>query len=375
VALGLGFHTRIANLGCWLLATSLDQRNPALLIGGDTVLRLLLFWSLFLPLGARASLDARRPGEPREGRALGVASAALLLQVAVVYVAAAAWKRREPVWQQLHFLHEALRVDGVATALGRKLLALPDLLPGLTWAALQLETWGVLLAFSPFATGPLRALAVVLFVAFHAALGATLSLGLFPLAMMVAWTAFLPSWLFDRLRGAAPPSPPIRRSHGAVDFLAGCALILVALQNVAALPGHETLARSAALSGATRWLGLEQGWSLWTQPPTNRYYVFSARLRDGREVDLHRGGAPLDFEAPRRSSANNRWWKYQLLVSSVAGPPHRPLYVDYLTRAWNRDHPPEQAVESLELWLIEDVGAPTGDTMRRRRRLWPPGPR
>jgi hypothetical protein len=116
------------------------------LIGADTLLRLLLFWSLFLPLGARASLDARRVRPAREGRALGVASAALLLQVAAVYPIAA-FKRREPVWQELHFLGEAMRVDGVATRLGRLLLELPEaLLSALTWLSLQLETWGVLLS-------------------------------------------------------------------------------------------------------------------------------------------------------------------------------------------------------------------------------------
>lgn len=214
VAFGLGLHTRLANLGCWLLLTSLHHRNPFVLIGADTMLRLLLFWSLFLPLGARGSLDARRRPPARETSVLGVASAALLLQIAVVYPIAAAFKRREPVWQELRFLEEAMRVDGVATALGRKLLEVPEWLPALTWLSLQFETWAVLLAFSPLATGPLRTLAVFLFAGFHlAALGGTFSLGLFPLVMAVAWTAFLPPWFYARaLRaGRAPAGPRVGR--------------------------------------------------------------------------------------------------------------------------------------------------------------------
>ena len=85
---------------------------------------------------------------------------------------------------------------------------------------------------------------------------------------------------------------------------------------------------------------------------TNRYYVFAAKLRDGREVDLHRDGAPLDWNAPRRRSKNNHWWKYQLRLSSQRWAHMRPLYAAHLERRWNRDHP-EAPVESLELWMLD----------------------
>jgi hypothetical protein len=364
-ALALGARTRLATFACWLLLASLHHRNPFVLIGADTMLRLLLFWSLFLPLGARWSWDARRAEPARSGRALGVASAALLLQVAAVYPIAAAWKRREPVWQELRFFREAMQVEGVATALGRKLLALPDAaLSALTWLALQLEAWAFLLAFVPLATGPFRALAVALFLAFHlAGLGTTMSLGLFPIVMAVAWLPFVPSWLYERLGGARADAAPVR-SPLAADFLAGCAAIGIALHLAGGLAGAALPESRAQPAGAVlRHLGLEQGWSLWSRPPANRTYVFAAHLRDGRSVDLHRDGAPLDWDASRRRSANNRWWKYQLLVAEpIAAPTHAPLYAAWLTREWNDAHPPEAAIETLELWMLSADG---------RVRLWP----
>lgn len=73
-------------MASWALCLSLWARNPAICGYADTLLRMLLFWSMFLPLGARASLDARRRGGPRDaGPVVSLAGAAMMLQVAFVY--------------------------------------------------------------------------------------------------------------------------------------------------------------------------------------------------------------------------------------------------------------------------------------------------
>ena len=86
LALALGWRTWAATLACWYLVSSVQIRQPLAYMGGDSILRLMLFWSLFLPLGARFSLDhARGREEPRPDRLTSVATAALLLQVCFVY--------------------------------------------------------------------------------------------------------------------------------------------------------------------------------------------------------------------------------------------------------------------------------------------------
>ena len=80
LALLAGWRTRAATVVSWLLLMSLHARNPMILQGGDALLRLLLFWGMFLPLGARWSVDGllRRGGGPAGGREVSAASAALL---------------------------------------------------------------------------------------------------------------------------------------------------------------------------------------------------------------------------------------------------------------------------------------------------------
>jgi len=57
VALALGFHSRASAVVCWLLTTSLHNRNPMVLAGGDHLLRLLLLLAVFLPVGRCYSID------------------------------------------------------------------------------------------------------------------------------------------------------------------------------------------------------------------------------------------------------------------------------------------------------------------------------
>ena len=64
IALLVGFYTRAATFLSFVLLLSLHNRNPLVLHGGDSLLRLLLFWSLLLPLGACWSLDRRLGLEP-----------------------------------------------------------------------------------------------------------------------------------------------------------------------------------------------------------------------------------------------------------------------------------------------------------------------
>ncbi len=116
-----GVHARSAAIVSWVLLVSLHNRQPLVLSGSDMILRLLLFWALFLPL-ARGSNAEWRASSPTHSRIeLSPASVALLTQVVLIDCFSLIHKLLDPAWTQLTAIEDSMRVEGVATALGREL--------------------------------------------------------------------------------------------------------------------------------------------------------------------------------------------------------------------------------------------------------------
>lgn len=201
VALLVGWQTRWATLALWLLMGSLLNRNPWVVNGGDKLMRLLLFWSIFLPLGARASLDARRRHRGPETAVLSVASAVLLLQSGVLYVAAGL-NKTGPMWDDGSAVFRSLSQTGHGRELGRLLYDFPQLGEWMTALIPPFELLAPLLLFSPFFTRRLRWLGIVVFAGFMIGLGLTLRLWLFPFVSCLALVPFVPGDLWGRFIGA-----------------------------------------------------------------------------------------------------------------------------------------------------------------------------
>ena len=382
VALLLGYRTRTATIVSWILLISVQHRQPLIDTGADMILRLLLFWSIFLPLSGPPSLDRRKHAPDAKRVDLSPASVALLVQILLIYAFAMIFKLADPAWAQLTAVEDAMHVEGVATAFGRELVAHPALLRVATAMTLVIELVLPLLAFSPWKTAQLRLAIVPSMWAFHLfGVGGTMNLGLFEFIMALTWIPFIPSVFWDRILGR-DPSQPIAASAAPKRFWSRVragfvlfALTLIVVDNGVAI--DRTRFQDpiwAFFRFPTRALALSQNWRLWSTPLRNRYYVFAACLEDGSQVDLHTEEA-LDWNTPRRASQNNHWWKYQLHVSGARGKRLRPQYARYLMRRWNQDQPDEKRVASLEMVKIDAHRAAGAISALPRETLWRGGPK
>ncbi|MEZ6094117.1 MAG: HTTM domain-containing protein [Pirellulaceae bacterium] len=90
IAFTVGFATRWANVICLILVWSLQMRNPLITTGGDVLLRTLLIWSMFLPMGAAASVDMIiRPSKRwPKSHVFNVATVGMVVQLMFVYFCA-----------------------------------------------------------------------------------------------------------------------------------------------------------------------------------------------------------------------------------------------------------------------------------------------
>lgn len=219
-SLAVGYRTRTVTLLSWLLLVSLHARNPMVLNGGDSLLRRLVFWSIFLPLGGRWSLDAVRSGaRERPRRVATVAAAALLIQVVLVYATNAVYKHRGPAWRDGTAILQVVSLDQLTVLLGDHLAASPALVRPLG------EFWLLLVTLSPLLlllSGHARGALAAAFAGMHLGMLVTLRLGLFPLISVAGLLLFVPSAWWDVVeRRVATPVRTRVGFTGGVDETAG----------------------------------------------------------------------------------------------------------------------------------------------------------
>lgn len=200
LALFTGIYTRVATIACWYLVCSLQMCNGSLWYGADDVLRLCLFWGMFLPLGARFSVDsaAGHASRPVRDVYMSAATAAYLIQVALIYLAAAAFKLKSHYWIEGDAVRYALHYDWYVTTLGVWIREQAWLIPWLTWGTIAVEGLGPLMVFAPVWNGPLRMAGAAALMALHVGFIFTMSILLFPYASLVCLLPLIPTWCWRR---------------------------------------------------------------------------------------------------------------------------------------------------------------------------------
>ncbi len=198
IMLLLGYRTRFAMIASWMLLVSLHVRNPLVLQGGDVVLRVVMFWMMFLPLNKAWSLDRlfNRTAQPKETSFVGIASVAYILQICILYFFTGILKSGD-AWHNGTAVYYALNVDQLITPVGALLKDFPRTMSALTYATWYIEVYGSLLFFSPVATSFFRMLGIILFACLQIGFNASMRLGLFGMIAIVITLGLLPSTFWD----------------------------------------------------------------------------------------------------------------------------------------------------------------------------------
>lgn len=367
----LGFQTRLATLGSWLFLTSLHVRNLHLVNAGDDWLRAMLLWSVLLPLGARWSLDARRARWKMPGPVfLSVASAALLLQFAYVYLCAG-FTKSGPEWHSTGTAVEAtLGQSHWVRPFGQFLGEYPGLLRILTPTIVYFEIGAALLLFLPLFTSRARGLMIVSFWLFQVGLGVSLQLNLFPWIASAATLPFIPSsfwnklsrripWLVERnLAHQGASSSTRQRPLGTLWFwrLQQALAVFLIAWVVASAVTHCLALKSPGLRRVRSVgyiFGLLPTWDMYAAPsPQASSYEVTAKLKDGTVVDL--------LQAPDvgRQAWRMRRSHYGKLYLAEMAKRHtqsneRQQYLLWLCQHWNRDKPADRKIENVKFFEVK----------------------
>lgn len=368
VFLVVGKWTRIATILSWILLVSLHTRNPLITTSGDFLFKMMLFWSIFLPLGARWSLDARKMNSTLNPTSTAITSMATIgyvfqLFASYFFPGIAKWNE---IWFQGDAMWYVLRLDIYITEFGRALLEYPGLLSVISWVTLVAEVFWIWTLFSPWKNGWYRIINMVLFWAFHIGIGLSMTIGLFPWICLIAWLPLLPSFVWARKPADAAASSWRRWNALSWPQLAGqlfcsLALLLVVVWNVSNIDSPVcNLIRSPLVAQLGYQMGISQHFQMFGIPPAeNPWFVYEAQLVDGTKIDIFRN-REIDLNRPewgRRVFPNFHWRKlHRNLLHQQNAFVRQPL-LDYAVKKWDAEHGVEQqVVRARLLFFKEDIG-------------------
>lgn len=208
----VGYRSRTMAGVLWFLTYGLHLRNPMVLQGGDDLLRMSMFWGMFLPLGARFSIDAGLhqddascsidktlpPRQTGANHLVAWATVAFVGQQVLMYACTSLFKTGAAWHEQASAVYYALNYDQLAKPVGIWLRQFTSLLPWLTHLTFWMEAIASFWLLCPLYFGPVRALAVFALMGMHHSFAACLVLGLFPWIDTAALLALLPGWFWDK---------------------------------------------------------------------------------------------------------------------------------------------------------------------------------
>jgi predicted DCC family thiol-disulfide oxidoreductase YuxK len=253
----VGYRTRLMHVLSFFALVSVHDRTIYVENGGDITLNLLTAWTLFLPMGARFSIDAIRESfsrhherdesqfgdrshlSPPLSRVTSLVVPAILAQVAIIY-AFNALHKKGVTWMEGSAVHYVLHQDRIVTWLGQWVRphVSAKLSAYLTWSALAVEFALPFLLLSPLTTRTTRRIAIVLGPMLHVGFAAFLNVGMFS-ANMIGWYFLL--WddgVFRLLGRWLGPSPRRART---VFFDADCGFCFFTVRVLARLDRFERL--------------------------------------------------------------------------------------------------------------------------------------
>jgi hypothetical protein len=420
LALLVGYRTRLATICAWVLMASLHTRMPLVGNGGDLMLRLLLFWGMFVPLsrcwsvdaalrrmrlsGARAAEDDERLRRP----VVSIGTTAMLVQMCSMYFFSGLYKFNADWlgsdWLGGDALLWTMAFDYFTLPPAHFLAGFPALLEWMALATVWLELAGPLLVFFPWQTGKIRLALIAAFAALHLTIHLTLTVGLFSIMSMAGWMLFVPPGFWNALRvpvfrrrASSVVSPATSDAKAlqvatsrsmssalwwskllafiAVQSVCGVLLIYTLFQNATPL-ALEAIAAAPEQRGRFRWLvvpaplhnfgqalTLNQTWDMFRYSPRfDGWYVARAELANGDVIDLF-WERPASEEKPALPSAafpNDHWRYYFHYLTDNEYAEFRQPATEFLCRRWNATHDAEQQIVRLQLLWYGEIAAEDG---------------
>ena len=362
-----GYKTRLANLVLWVLTISLHNRNLYILQAGDDLLRLVLFWGLFIPWNQCYCLDK---AETTDKKLNFIGIIGYIFLISSVYFFATNLKTSNEWHSNGSAIYYALSLDQLRLSpAGDWLYHYPKLMQLLTWLCYYMELFIPILILWPSKKGYLRWLTFLFILLLHTGIGLTLYVGLFFSINIASGIGLIPGYVlnkfFEKIKNRKTPSlyqlKVVKRLKVGQRYFAASVIAICLIVNLSSLSwfAFELKKEIGLVVNVFR---LDQYWGMFapTVFKNDGWYVFSGIDSNGKEHDLKHDKDTLDFTKPEHLAKDyktDRWRKLAENMSMDAYSFLRPQYGNYYLRKWNKQHPDKKMV-TLNLYFMEEISLP-----------------
>jgi len=400
IMLFVGYRTTLFTVLSWFMLLSLHNRNWLILQGGDDLLRMVLFWGMFLPWGKRYSCDSLyEPEKNAEKTFISVATVAYMLQISYLYTGSALLKG--PEWNtEFTALYYTYSLDQITYPITKYVYYFPELLKKLSALAYYIELLVPMLFFIPVKHAWLRLAGILIIILFHVMNGFTLFIGLFPLIGIATAMGMIPSMAIDRLEMIF--SKLKERTKDSFNGIAQLiSLFLLKKKSASILSSWQHKMRTAVLvfltvfvfdwnfsnlafvrsklSDHLRFIGytlrLDQSWGMFAPGvfKDDGWYVIEGITADGEHLNVLDDAKELNFFKPASVVGmfkNDRWRKYSENFIFTDHSFMRGYFCNYFKRIWNEQNLSKQ-ITTLNIIYMQELTLPDYKySLPKKQLLW-----
>ncbi len=373
----IGYRTRLYTFICWVFLTSIQNRNPFILQGGDDLLRILLFWCLFLPLGERYSI--LKQSNYRTSY-FSLANIGYMLLPCSVLFFSACLKSSSEWHSDGTAIYYALSLDQIRLPLGTFIYQFPLLLKILTHIVLYIEFIAPVLIILPFVSHKIRLIGILCYVILFIGIAGTLYVGLFYIIGIVSIIGLLPSSImnyfekhFYKSKTIIKPINDITNSKSIIflilnhfkNYIILFIICFCLMMNLGSIPKFP-YALNDYIINYGKALRLEQNWGMFSPSilKDDGWFVYSGLNHTLRYIDIKHNLDTVSFEKPTpvvEEFESDRWRKFQENYVFNNNNYMRPFYCKYLIRKWNKNHP-NNSISDLTIFFVKETSLPNYQT-------------
>ena len=211
----LGYRTKLFSIINFVIVLSVHERNVYILNGADTVIRILSFWIMFVPLGNYYSIDAlskrfalyRKSSNIKDLRVNDKLHTTFVfpvrmiqLQISIIYLFSFFEKMKGESWKNGEALYYALQLKSLTLPTGDWVFEITPLwvMSALSYFTLAVEALFVFLVFFPIGQPFFKLVALGMGASFHISIALTMSIRDFSLVMLISYLIFCePDWILE----------------------------------------------------------------------------------------------------------------------------------------------------------------------------------